>query len=410
MRKTFSIVLILILGTVGRAAAAGITCPGVGACVYDATCPKGSVTVSSIKTLQTVMKAAPAGATICVKPGTYLGKIDFKGKAITVKSTGGAGVTFLDGGGTGPVVSFHTFEGADSILEGFTIRNGVAPNGGGVFIDKASPTIRHNIISGNKATDSGGYGRGGGMLVSGASAKPVVTCNRFVSNEANYGGGGLQSLSFADPYLRFNHFFANKAPYGAGIAVFANGRLDLAMTVLQSNVAGVDGGGIHSGVVYGNVLVRNVCLKTNTASGYGGGMWVPAGMADVGNSTFVGNQASTGGGLAAGYGSLVGVFNTLFTGNTTGGGSATLVNTVIGANTGVINHFNGFFGNTGVDYLGTYGNLGLSAADPALSQCGGCCPGSVSGAIDAGTSDFHFNDAYDGTRSDMGACGGPQVW
>lgn len=417
MRKTFSIVLILILGTLGRAAAAGITCPGVGACVYNATCPKGGIVVSSMKALQAAIKKAPcSGATICVRPGVYLGKIDFQGKAITVKSTGGPSVTFLDGGGTsgsGPVVHFHTFEGADSVLEGFTIRNGVASNsanGGGFTIDQASPTIRHNFISGNKATDPGGYGRGGGMLVKGASAKPVVTCNRFVRNESSYAGGGLISLYWADPYLRFNHFFANKAPYGAGIAAHWNGRLDLATTVLQGNQASVDGGGIHAGVPYGNVLVRNVCLKSNTASGYGGGMWVPAGLADVGNSTFVGNQASTGGGLAAGYGSLVGVFNTLFTGNTSGGGSAALVNTAIGANTGVMNHFNGFFGNTGGDYLGTYGDLGLSAADPALSQCDGCCPGSVSPAIDAGTSDYHFNDAYDNTRSDMGACGGPQVW
>jgi hypothetical protein len=406
MRKALFCLMVLLSGMLGRPAS-GITCPGVGACVYNPACPKGSTVVSSMTALQTAISKAKAGSTICVKPGTYLGKIDFQGKPITIKSTGGSGVTFLDGGGSGPVVSFHTFEGADSVLEGFTIRNGVTGFGGGILIDKASPTIRHNIISGNKANDSGGYGRGGGMLVRGASSEPVVTCNRFINNQANYSGGGLASVYFANPYLRFNLFSENQAPYGAGIAVHLNGRIDLAMTVIQANRATGDGGGVHVGVTYGNSLVRNVCLKSNTAGGYGGGMWVPAGLADVGNSTFSGNKASEGGGIGVGYGSLVSVFNTLFVGTTSGGA---LVHTGIGANTGIINHFNGFFGNTGGDYLGTYGNLGLLASDPALTQCGGCCPAAVSPAIDAGTSDIHFNDAADDTRSDMGACGGPQVW
>jgi len=101
MRKMFSLVLILILGTLGRAAAAGITCPGVGACVYDATCPRrhrGELDEGAAGGDQ----EGPLLRRHDLRPArVYLGKIDFKGKAITIKSTGGAGVTFLDGGGTG---------------------------------------------------------------------------------------------------------------------------------------------------------------------------------------------------------------------------------------------------------------------------------------------------------------------
>jgi hypothetical protein len=412
MRKAILCVVVLLVSALGRPAA-GITCPGVGACTYNAACPKGSTVVNSMKALQTAISKVKAKSTICVQPGTYLGKIDFLGKAITIKSTGGAGVTFLDGGGTGPVVSFHTFEGLDSILEGFTIRNGVViagGGGGGVRIDNASPTIRHNIISGNKALDSSGYGRGGGMYVTGPAARPVVTCNRFLRNEANYAGGAFVTIYGADPYLRFDLFDANKAPYGAGIAAAYSGRLDLAMTVLQNNQAIGDGGGIHAGVPYGNVLVRNVCLKSNTAGGLGGGVWVPFGLVQVANSTFTANKASFGGGLAAGYGSSVDVINSLFVGNmTSSGGNATLVNNDP-STTSVVNHFNGFFGNTGGDYLLTYGDVGLLFQDPALSQCGGCCPGASSPAIDAGNPIYFFNDQSDNSRNDMGACGGPLVW
>lgn len=77
-----------------------------------------------MKDLLSAINKAKDGATICVQPGKYVGKIDFKGKPITIKSTGGPGVTFLDGGGSGPVVWFHTSEGANSVLAGFTVQNG----------------------------------------------------------------------------------------------------------------------------------------------------------------------------------------------------------------------------------------------------------------------------------------------
>lgn len=409
MRKILILMGCLGLCALGSAARGATVCPGNGGCVYDATCPKGGKSVKTMKDLLKAIKQAREGDTICVQPGKYVGKIDFEGKAITIKSTGGPGVTFLDGGGTGPVVWFHKSEGANSVLSGFTVQNGKAPNGGGILIANASPTIHYNIILGNKAVGAaGGYSRGGGMHVTGASAKPVVTCARFVRNDAEFGGGGLATTYFADPYVRSSHFELNTAPYGGAVVSHFNGRLDLATTLILANEATVDGGGIHSGTPYGNILVRNVCLKDNKASSQGGGIWVPAGLAEVINSTFTGNQATVGGGLAAGFGSLVSVSASLFTANTTGGGSATLVDAG-GGNTGVINHYNGFFGNTGATHLGTYGDVGLLFADPALTDCGGCCPGSVSPAIDAGIPDYHFDEA-NGTRDDMGACGGPAVY
>jgi len=137
-------------------------------------------------------------------------------------------------------------------------------------------------------------------------------------------------------------------------------------------------------------------------------MWVPAGLADVVNSTFDGNQAAEGGGIAAGFGSMVNVASTLFVRNTTTNtASATLVNAQ-GSNTSVVNHYNGFFGNTGTNFKfkGTYGDKELLIPDPLLG--GSCCPGPGSPAINAGIPDFHFNDP-DGSRNDMGACGGPAL-
>jgi hypothetical protein len=405
MRKMFLLLVLALAAAWPRPALAD--CPGTAACVYNKGCPAGSTLVGPPQSIQQAINAAPCtGATLCVAPGTYVGLINFHGKPINLVSSGGPAVTFLDGGGAGPVVTFASDEGRDSILDGFTIRNGKAQIGGGISITKASPTIRNSILTRNTATGNA-YARGGGVWVTGAQASPAITCTQFLGNTADFSGGGLMSSYSANPYLRSNLFQGNRATYGGAIGVYASGRLDLGWTQLIANQASVDGGGIHAGVPYGNVLVRQVWFKDNRAGNYGGGMWVPAGFADVVNCTFDGNQAAEGGGIAAGYGSMVNVASTLFVRNTTSRlGSATLVNAQ-GSNTSVVNHYNGFSGNTGANYKNTYGDKGflILTADPLG---GSCCPVSGSPAINAGIPDIHFNDA-NGSRNDMGACGGPAL-
>ena len=83
--------------------------------------------------------AATTGDTVDVLPGTYSGALDFGGKAVVVQSTAGAAATTIDGGWTsGPetyAVSFVFFEGAGSVLDGFTITNGTSARG-------CSPKVR----------------------------------------------------------------------------------------------------------------------------------------------------------------------------------------------------------------------------------------------------------------------------
>jgi predicted outer membrane repeat protein len=379
-------------------------CPGIATCQLS-KCPTGAIPVNPGQSIQTVINRAANGAKICVKPGTYTANLNFMGKPITLIASGGPGVTFLKGTGAGSVVTFNHFEGADSVLDGFTVTNGKAAFGGGISITNASPTLRNLAINHNMAT-GGNFSRGGGAFVSGPTAKPSITCVQFAFNQATYAGGALASAAFADPYLRTDDFEQNTAPYGGAIAAFGNGRLDLGTSSFFSNQASGDGGAIHTGVAYGNVLVRNCWFEGNKANGNGGGIWIPAGLAQVVNCTFDKNQAGVGAGIAAGFGGMADVASSLFVSNqTTGGGSATLVNTSPSSNTSVVNHYNGFFGNTGGDYLGTYGDLSPLLLDPQLVSC---CPAASSPAIGAGIPDFLF-DNVGGTRNDIGACGGPAI-
>lgn len=144
-------------------------------------------------TIQAGINVAKDGDTVLIAPGTYTENINFMGKAITVKSSKGAGVTIIDGGGIGPVVTFNTNETSSSTLSSFTLQHGTSTvnslyTGGGVFVYFASPTIKNNIIQNN--TSCGGAGIGvyyGSPLIQGN----IVQTN----SEAACSGGGGQGIS-----------------------------------------------------------------------------------------------------------------------------------------------------------------------------------------------------------------------
>src|SRR5262245_35991326 len=73
--------------------------------------------------------AAADGDIVLAAPGTYVERINFKGKAILVTSSGGANVTTIDGNLNGPVVTFATGETSASVLSGFTITHGMYSGG-----------------------------------------------------------------------------------------------------------------------------------------------------------------------------------------------------------------------------------------------------------------------------------------
>ena len=99
-------------------------------------------------TIQEALDAAVDGDTVWVHPGTYVENIDFKGKAVALRSTDGCGSTVIDGNRNGSVVAFRSGEPPEAVIDGFTITNGYQPtwNGGGIHCDEwASPTIINNL-------------------------------------------------------------------------------------------------------------------------------------------------------------------------------------------------------------------------------------------------------------------------
>lgn len=141
---------------------------------------------------QAAIDAASDGKVVIVDTGTYRENINFRGKAITVKSADPnnadvVAVTIVKGNLVDSVVTFNNAEGSDSVLSGFTIQNGKAGDGGGIFCQDSSPSITDCTITDNSAF------YGGGICC--ISSSPSIANCTITGNVADDGGGGIYGYS-----------------------------------------------------------------------------------------------------------------------------------------------------------------------------------------------------------------------
>ena len=147
-----------------------------------------------------------------VANGTYTGpgnvNLDFNGKAITVRSENGPGNCIIDCNYGYDTRGFHFHSGEDSssVVEGFTIQNGLAApsyeSGGGICCENSSPTIKGNIIIANSA------GKGGGIFCSNSS--PVIV-NNFITGNGAPRGGGIYCDAGSAPLIMNSTIIKNQA-------------------------------------------------------------------------------------------------------------------------------------------------------------------------------------------------------
>ncbi len=274
-------------------------------------------------TIQAAIDAAGAGDVIEVQSGrTYSGPgnrdIEFRGKAITVRSAGGPQTTIIDCGGAAAAADgghrgfyFHESEGADSVLSGFTIRGGrvfgseVPPNplfwtpasshpiGGGIYCEFSGPTITDCIIRDCGAEVGGGIG--------GVGAEPtIVECTieqcvagGFGESRSGGRGGAIGLLGLSDATItnctiRNNNGYYNG--YGAGLYIWQSTAV-VAGCTFSGNVApgSIQGGGAYCGGAGAEVMLSNCVFSKNQADG-GAGLFTEQGRVNVVNCTFAQNE------------------------------------------------------------------------------------------------------------------------
>ncbi len=216
-----------------------------------------------------------------VAAGTYVENIVYDGANVHVVSHDGASATTIDGAKGGPVVTFAAAEGRGAVLEGFTVTNGEAALGAGIFIDSADPTILGNIIETNTTLASGG---GGGIGMSNAS--PLIEYNVIQLNDACYGGpeegcdGGGINIRSGAPEIASNDILDNAAGDGGGMwlvrsdALIYWNRIDGNIADDADPVSGGQGGGVDIQVPSAGTLLTNNIITDNIASTHGGGVVV----------------------------------------------------------------------------------------------------------------------------------------
>ncbi len=215
--------------------------------------------------IQAAIDASVDGDTVIVRPGTYVENIIFNGKAITLQSEQGPEVTVIDGDRDGSVVVFRNSEGLDTVLDGFTIRDGSI---GGIFCGAGvSPTITGNIVTDN-------YGEWGGGIECWEHSSPLIADNTITSNTADRSGGGIYCDDTSSPQISGNTIVDNSAEVGGGIFSISDATSLIANNTISGNSAGHGGGGIYC-YVYSSPRISSNTITDNSAK-FGGGIFCSA--------------------------------------------------------------------------------------------------------------------------------------
>jgi len=138
--------------------------------------------------IQLAINAAHNGDTIIVAQGTYEESINFIGKNITLTSIdpNAWNMTIIKFRNES-IITFSGNENENCTLQGFTIRDGRAPNGGGINGNGTKATIRKCKISNNNSDVKGG----GLYNCDGMIDDCIISDNRSVGKNTNTYGGGL---------------------------------------------------------------------------------------------------------------------------------------------------------------------------------------------------------------------------
>ena len=217
------------------------------------------------------------------------------------------------------------------MLTNVIIANNTANWGAGLVVSQSS-SLQCNacFINGNVAAQWGG-----GIAFGGGTTGTAVFTNSVIdSNIAEAQGGGLWSGPVSQAIFVNVTFSRNSAPIAAGMFAQGSNFTFISGSAFVNNAATSQGGGIAcqaSLLTFGPGTV----VSSNVALGMGGAFYVDSQCYVVGaGASIIGNSASSGGGMALLAGGYVNLTSSIFSGNaagTPGPATASGGNTCLGA-------------------------------------------------------------------------------
>lgn len=245
-------------------------------------------------TLQGAVDAAASGDRILVAPGTYRESVIVSAKALDFVATGGPAVTAIDGEGVRQIFYFSDCGGG--LIEGFTLVNGYASQGGAIGTYRSNITVRNCTLQGNHASYGG--------AVSGYYASTIsLQDSRVIGNTADSLGGGAYG-NVGGVIATRTLFQGNRAAYGGAMATGSwCGSATAELSVVVDNIATMDGGAFFGAgggeSCRSRVTVSGSLVTGNVAAGVGGAIVSLNASVEMVASTIVGNSATAGGALYA---------------------------------------------------------------------------------------------------------------
>ena len=254
----------------------------------------------SLREAVVTANAAAGPDTITVPPGTYT--LTLAGAGEEAAATGDLDITddvtiigfdtrqtIIDGNAADRV--FELNAGVTAAIERFWVRNGSAPNGGG--IQNAGNLTLSDVLVRENAAGSSTTAKGGGVANSGTL---VLLSSEVELNTTTGSGGGLNNtgeMTLTDSTERQNAADVS----GGGINQSSGGSLTISGSTISENTAGsaaVGGGGILADG--GTVTITLSTIRGNSATKNGGGINVGQNATiSITDSTLDTNTANDGG-------------------------------------------------------------------------------------------------------------------
>ena len=227
----------------------------------------------------------------CTGGGVYINN----GSAPTIKDNLITGNRAELGGG------IAIWGGSNPVIEGNTITSNSSVDAAGLYISSSSPLITGNEITNNQATEgaSSGGGQGGGLVII-RDSFPVVTGNTISGNVSSCDGGGIVIQEGAEPTIRHNTIEDNQATgegssgcgIGGGAKYYTNGGGTFEDNTVKGNIAVRGGGGIYVENHSTPVIDRNKILE-NDGGPWGGGIITAVGSSPMITNNYVAGNKVT---------------------------------------------------------------------------------------------------------------------
>jgi subtilisin family serine protease len=252
-----------------------------GSCYTFSTDGPRTINVpAEYSTIQEAIDHCWQDGSVCVEPGVYSGPgnvdVTFRGKAITVYSSQGPETCIIDCKGRMKAPHrgflFDSGEDINSVLSGFTIKNGYAyhssserdKSGGAILCKSSDPTITNCIMTNN----TGHWNAG---AINNYISDPRIENCIIINNQAKRNDGGAINNEWSSPFISNCIINNNKAfDWGGAIRNIYTSRPTIVGCLIAGNTTPGTGGAIFAWKK-SEVEILNSTIAQNSA-GNGNGI------------------------------------------------------------------------------------------------------------------------------------------